>query len=143
MGIESQLVAIQSLLLDAGSAIATPPDSSTPEQLARVVFGGHHAATLEGWIDAMDDELPPLKNFILPGGGLPSAHLHHARTVARRAERGAVSLVLDAQLPVEVQVFLNRLSDYLFVASRYAALQCGASEQVYKKAAGLSERQLG
>ena len=66
VGIEDQLVEIQSLLIDAGSAIATPTEGSSPEQLARANFGGHHAAMLEGWIDAMDDQLPPLKNFILP-----------------------------------------------------------------------------
>ena len=54
-----------------------------------------------------------------------------------------MSLVLDAQLPEEVQVFLNRLSDYLFVASRFAALRCGATEQVYKKARGITQRALG
>lgn len=61
---------IQSRLLDAGSAIATPVDTSSPAHLARVEFAGaDHAAGLERWIDAMDDALPPLKNFILPVRG--------------------------------------------------------------------------
>lgn len=66
VGIEEQLVEIQSRLLDVGSAIATPLGSSSPEQLARVVFPSAYAEELERYIDAMDDELPALKNFILP-----------------------------------------------------------------------------
>lgn len=62
----SRLAQIQSRLLDAGSAIATPPDSCTPEQLARVAFPGEITRSLEQWIDEMDSELPPLRNFILP-----------------------------------------------------------------------------
>ena len=78
----------------------------------------------------------------IQSGGLASAQLHMARTVARRAERGAVSLVLDQQLQIEVQVFLNRLSDYLFVAARYAAMRSSSTEQVYKKSRGIVERPL-
>lgn len=66
VGIEAQLAEIQSRLLDAGSAIATPARSSRPEQLARAAFSSDITATLEGWIDAMEEALPPLKNFILP-----------------------------------------------------------------------------
>lgn len=62
----SRLAQIQSRLLDAGSAIATPSDSGTPEQLARVVFPSEITRNLEQWIDEMDSELPPLRNFILP-----------------------------------------------------------------------------
>jgi cob(I)alamin adenosyltransferase len=65
-GLETQLVEIQSRLLDAGSAIATPASSSRPEQLARAAFDGAITAHLEAWIDAMEEALPPLKNFILP-----------------------------------------------------------------------------
>jgi ATP:cob(I)alamin adenosyltransferase len=78
----------------------------------------------------------------LQGGGLASAHLHLARTVARRAERVAVGLVRFGSLPVGVQVYLNRLSDYLFVAARFAAMRGGAVEAVYKKARGVTERAL-
>lgn len=74
------------------------------------------------------------------GGGLASAHLHLARTVCRRAERLLVALVRDGQLGPPVAVFVNRLSDYLFVAARFAAMRGGAPEQVYSKARGLSER---
>jgi cob(I)alamin adenosyltransferase len=66
VGVEEQLVEIQSRLIDVGSTIATPRGSSTEEQVARVAFSPVHAEDLEKWIDAMDDELPALKNFILP-----------------------------------------------------------------------------
>jgi ATP:cob(I)alamin adenosyltransferase len=127
---------IQSRLLDIGSAVATPLDSerSTPAALERARFDGDaHAAALEGWIDAMDAELPPLRNFILPGGGLASAQLHVARTVCRRAERGASGLVARGAAPPGVAVYLNRLSDFLFVAARFAAARQGMPEVVYRK----------
>ena len=73
-------------------------------------------------------------------GGLASAHLHVARTVYRRAERRAVSLAQDGELAPEVVVFLNRLSDYLFVAARFACLKSGGVEEVYKKGRGLECR---
>lgn len=66
VGISEQLTEVQSRLLDVGSAVATPVDASSPAHLSRVGFSGDHALQLERWIDAMDDELPPLKNFILP-----------------------------------------------------------------------------
>lgn len=130
----SQLVAVQSRLLDLGSCIATPLEGSTEEQLARAAFSEDHATVLESWIDAMSDALPPLRNFILPSGGLASAHLHLARTVCRRAERAVMPLVLEGQAPAAAGVFLNRLSDYLFTAARFAALSDGMPEQPYKKA---------
>lgn len=131
----SRLAQIQSRLLDAGSAIATPPDSCTPEQLARVAFPGEITRSLEQWIDEMDSELPPLRNFILPGGGKASAALHICRTVCRRAERRVVALGRHGAAPDAVVIFLNRLSDFCFVAARYAALKAGAEEAVWKKAA--------
>lgn len=78
----------------------------------------------------------------LQGGGLAAAHLHVARTVCRRAERAVTSLHRDGHVGAEVCVYLNRLSDFLFVAARYAAMRAGASETVYKKAVGRTERPL-
>ena len=81
-----QFVALQSRLLDLGSAVATPQSSSNEAQLKRAAFDvdGEEARQLEGWIDVMDEELPPLRNFILPSGGLVSASLHVARATCRR-----------------------------------------------------------
>ena len=90
---------------------------------------GASTAELEQWIDALDAELPPLRNFILPGGGLAAASLHVARSVCRRAERSIVPLVLDGECEDAASIYLNRLSDYLFVAARYVAV----GEVTYQK----------
>jgi len=126
---------IQSRLLDLGSCIATPAESTTSEvKLNRVKFDNNNIVLLEEWIDQMDEHLPALKNFILPGGGLTSSQLHVARTVCRRAERNVVHLTNNgAQGLEDVQKFLNRLSDYLFMAARFAAKMEGKEEVIYQK----------
>ena len=133
-GLDVQLAEIQSRLLDLGSSIATPLPSASASKIRRVHFAEDNTERLESWIDAMDEELPPLRNFILPSGGLSAAHLHVARTVCRRAERSVVPLVREETTERSVHVYLNRLSDYLFTAARYAALREGKTEVVYKKA---------
>jgi hypothetical protein len=81
--------------------------------------------------------------FLPPqSGGLASSQLHVARSVCRRAERRAVTLAGEGALDPAVAVYLNRLSDFLFVAARLAAMAGGHAEQVYKKSSGLSERKL-
>ena len=134
VSVSVQLETVQSRLLDVGSAVATPLSSSTEEQLARTAFADAHVEQLEAWIDAMDEQLPPLRNFILPSGGLAAAQLHVARTVCRRAERSVVDLVGAGDTPPVVGKYLNRLSDYLFTAARFAASKAGREETVYKKA---------
>lgn len=74
---------------------------------------------LEERIDALNEELPSLTNFILPGGSQPGSFLHYARSVCRRAERDVIRLADEEPISAEVVKFLNRLSDYLFVAARY------------------------
>ena len=135
LDLAAQLGEVQSRLLDLGSAIATPQTCSRPEQLLRARFDAvPNTALLETWVDAMDERLPPLRNFILPGGGLAACQLHVARSVCRRAERQAVRLVRKGDLAESAAVYLNRLSDYLFMAARFASLEAGAEEAVYKKA---------
>jgi len=130
----SHLGLVQSRLLDVGSAIATPLTQSSEKRLARASFddGGHSASELEAWMDVMDTDLPPLRNFILPGGGVPAASLHMARAVCRRAERAVVPLVLGGDCEDAVAIYLNRLSDYLFIAARYMAVDAGG-DSVYQK----------
>lgn len=132
--VQQQLEVIMSRLLDVGSAVATPISSSPEHKLARVQFPTEATAQLESWLDALDDQLPALRNFILPSGGQTAAHLHMARSVCRRAERSVVPLVRGEAVDPEVGVYLNRLSDYLFTAARFAAHKEGKPEVVYKKA---------
>jgi cob(I)alamin adenosyltransferase len=87
-----------------------PPLRMTPEQCAR----------LEQEIDAMNADLSPLRSFVLPGGRPLAAHLHVARTVCRRAERLTTRLAAEEQVGAPARTYLNRLSDWLFVASRVA-----------------------
>lgn len=118
--LDAALARIQNELFDLGADLSTPPrPEETPGQALRILDS--QVARLEREIDAMNDELPPLASFVLPGGSPPAAALHLARTVCRRAEREAVRL-LEAGEPVSGPAlrYLNRLSDFLFVAARYA-----------------------
>ncbi len=118
--IDAQLAAVQSDLFDAGAQLASPGSAQ---------FRGvdpQRVTSLENSIDAMERELLPLKSFILPGGSLAAAHLHAARTICRRAERLVVALG-DEQAKNTI-VYLNRLSDYLFVAARYANRRQGVED---------------
>jgi cob(I)alamin adenosyltransferase len=90
-----------------------------------------HVAALEGWIDQLNDPLPPLQNFILPGGSLGAAHLHVARTVCRRAERWAVTLGREEAIGSLVVIYLNRLSDLLFVMARHENATQAIPEQTW------------
>ncbi|KAL0480211.1 cob(I)alamin adenosyltransferase [Acrasis kona] len=132
-GLEEMLSIIQSRLLDVGASVATPIDNSSEAKLARVHFDESNVDQLEKWIDEMDHRLPALKNFILPSGGLASSQLHVARTVCRTAERRVVPLVREDHVQDVIQRYLNRLSDYLFVAARTAAAHENKPEVTYKK----------
>lgn len=123
--IREKLKTIQNELFDLGSELATPHGSSWQGMLKTE---GSHVDRLEQWIDDLNESLPELKSFILPGGTTLNAHLHLARAVCRRAERAVVSLN-DAE-PVSEHVihYVNRLSDLLFVMSRTAAQLAGAAE---------------
>lgn len=91
-------------------------------------FNEHIVKKLEDKIDHYNQNLPPLKNFILPGGGKASATCHLARTVCRRAERSVVMHNEDGALNPQLQIYLNRLSDFLFVACRVLAEHAGEEE---------------
>ncbi|GAM20565.1 hypothetical protein SAMD00019534_037400 [Acytostelium subglobosum LB1] len=133
-GLQEYIEKIQSLMLDIGSCCATPLDTSKESHLAKTRFSDKHVIVLESWIDLLDSKLPPLKNFIVPCGvGLASSHLHVARAVCRRAERDIVSLSRHQVIPEDVAIFVNRLSDFLFAACRYAAMKSGKSESIWKK----------
>ena len=118
--IDAELAAVQSDLFDVGAQLASPGSSR---------FTGadvHRIEELERAIDRMEAELAPLKSFILPGGSEAAARLHIARTVCRRAERLVVAL--HDQSLATTTTYLNRLSDYLFVAARYANHRNGVDD---------------
>ncbi|MBA2176562.1 cob(I)yrinic acid a,c-diamide adenosyltransferase [Halobacillus locisalis] len=113
---------IQTILFHVGAELATPKGKEVQWELKK-----EHIDGLERSIDAWDEELPPLKNFILPSGHQASAGFHFARTVVRRAERSAVGLGDEIDNPYVVS-YLNRLSDLLFVAARYVNKSVGGTE---------------
>ena len=113
---------IQSVLLHIGARLAATPGSAVSVELEEITE--EHSKILEGAIDQIDGSLPTLKDFVLPGGHISAAWAHVARTVCRRAERHVVMLSKtqtgsgDAEQLRDVIVYLNRLSDYLFVGAR-------------------------
>lgn len=114
-----QLRSIQNDLFDLGADLATPGDDFTPsEMVLRVVPA--QTRRLEDEIDAMNTTMSPLTSFILPGGTSLAAALHVARAVARRAERAIVGAARDVAINPEAKRYINRLSDWLFVAARFA-----------------------
>jgi len=128
--LDQQLGTIQDDLFNVGTDLATP---TADRWEGMYLVGDVDVARLEGWIDALNDTLEPLKEFVLPGGGPVGAHLHLARTVCRRAERRVVHLLATSpdQDPGAMR-YLNRLSDYLFVASRVAAAEAGVTETTWR-----------
>jgi cob(I)alamin adenosyltransferase len=124
------LARVQNELFNLGCELATPDP-------ARRAAGPHvearHVAQLEADIDALNDELPALKSFVLPGGGWASAYFHLARTVCRRAERIVIALRAGGDDVGEQAIpYLNRLSDALFVFGRWAALKDGRDEPLWQ-----------
>lgn len=120
--IDAQLLAAQRDLFEIGAHLASPGTSRfAGVELSRI-------EELERGIDAMESELEPLKSFILPGGTPAAAQLHVARTVCRRAERLVVALHDDDPATQSSIAYLNRLSDYLFVAARFANRKAGVDD---------------
>ena len=129
--LDQMLGAIQNDLFDLGADLATPPSPEPlPYEPLRIVAS--QVDRLERDIDALNATIPPLKSFVLPGGSPAAAALHLARTVCRRAERLAVQLAASEGETVsgEALQYLNRLSDFLFVASR-AANRDGADDVLW------------
>lgn len=117
--LKHQLIIIQHALFDLGAAIATPRTRAEQDKINKTRFDDEEIELLEKWIDQMDTELPKLKTFILPGGHPSGASLHLARSICRRAERDVIPLNHYADVSDKITCYLNRLSDYLFMASRW------------------------
>jgi cob(I)alamin adenosyltransferase len=120
------LVSLQRDLFALGARLADPAHRIAP-RVAKVIVSEESVVRLENWIDRLEDELPPLRHFILSGGAPAGAFLHLARTVCRRAERAVLSLGDEAVEPV-IRIYLNRLSDLLFVMARAVNHRVGVTE---------------
>ena len=120
-GLDAMLARIQNDLFDLGADLATPP-SDKPLGYEPLRIMPSQVARLESDIDLLNADLAPLTSFVLPGGSATAATLHLARTVCRRAERLVVALsgIASEKVSPEAVQYLNRLSDFLFVASRTA-----------------------
>lgn len=122
------LYEIQDRLFTIGSVLASDPEKS------KMKIPDLHESDielLEQEMDFMDAKLPELKHFILPGGTIVASHCHVARCICRRAERLVVHLSAEAEVPEIIIRYLNRLSDYLFMLSRYVVHQIGATEVIW------------
>lgn len=129
------LTRLQNELFDLGSELATPPES---EYEGMFKVGADDVRALERIMDECQKDLEPLRSFVLPGGGPVSAVLHHARTVCRRAERQIIRLGREEQIGAYVVPYVNRLSDLLFVLSRWIGKQNGEAEYLWQR--GLRNR---
>lgn len=123
---------IQSAIFDLGSNLACETENREKFKLPQI--SGEFIADLELEIDKLDSELIPLKNFILPGGTLMASSLHLCRTNARKVERKLINYhqISKEELPANSIIFLNRLSDYFFVLSRYVNKVKKVSETEWK-----------
>jgi cob(I)alamin adenosyltransferase len=120
---------VQHELFNLGSILATLPEDVHPKQ-ARITAA--ETAQLESEIDRMNEGLPALRSFVLPGGSHLNAELHVCRTVCRRAERVCVALAAQAEVDNEVLTYLNRLGDAFFVWSRWASHKTGVAETLWE-----------
>ena len=121
--IRACLLEVQHELFDLGGELSMPAYRAIQQK---------HVDRLEHVLDEFNDTLPPLKEFILPGGGAAAAACHLARTITRRAERRVWTLAKREIVPPEIPMYLNRLSDLLFVISRLLARHEGGSEVLWK-----------
>ncbi|GMU51834.1 MAG: cob(I)yrinic acid a,c-diamide adenosyltransferase [Candidatus Xenobia bacterium] len=128
--IRDLLLPIQNRLFTVGADVNSPAAVRVPRVTSE------HVSELEQVMEGLMDELPPLEEFILPGGGPGGAALHLARTVARRAERTVVALSRAEETNAQALIYLNRLSDFLFVLARVANKRAGEGETL----ANFSER---
>jgi cob(I)alamin adenosyltransferase len=116
--LDAILARLQNELFNLGSDLATLAGDRHPKQ---PVIEPRHVTWIEQTIDELNEGLPELKSFVLPGGGIVGAFLHQARTVCRRAERIVTTLARQEAVGQQCLIYLNRLSDLLFVLSRWAA----------------------
>ena len=125
--LETLLFSVQKDLFAIGAQLADPTHKVASKR-AKAAVTAAHVRRLEKAIDAREAKLPPLRSFVLPGGTPAAALLHQARTVCRRAERSVVTLAREADVDPKIIVYLNRLSDLLFVLARSENCRAGLAE---------------
>jgi cob(I)alamin adenosyltransferase len=124
--LDGLLTELQKALFDVGADLATPDEAPVRAHVHPI--DEHDVRRLEAWIDRLEGEVAPLKHFVLPGGDPAAAQLHVARAVARRAEREVVALAEQETINLQAAVYLNRLSDLLFVLARVVNARHGVAE---------------
>ena len=120
------LLQIQGDLFTVGAELACVPGKE--KKLRVILVGEADIQRIEAWIDRGEEPLEPLQNFVLPGGTPSAAELHRARTVCRRAERRTLTAGRSSAVRAEVVIYLNRLSDLLFVLARYENRTAGVAD---------------
>ncbi len=125
------LLEIQRDLFAIGGRLASPEPDRVAKALAKAVVPHERIDALEAAIDRTNGELPPLEQFVVPGGSVKAGYFHLARTVCRRAERSVVALSSESGVPREILKYLNRLSDLLFVMARLANLRADVPEETW------------
>jgi cob(I)alamin adenosyltransferase len=127
---------IQHDLFALGADLATPPPTGARVRPGTPPLPEGRVAEMERWMDEADEELPPLRAFVLPGGSPGASALHIARTVCRRAERGVVRLARSEAVDPVVVKYLNRLSDLLFTLARLENHRAGQPDREWRKGEG-------
>ncbi len=127
-----RIAAVQNETFDLGGELSMPPEKLDPTK--QQVVSAAQIARLENEIDEYNEKLPPLANFVLPGGHPANSAAHVCRTVCRRAERLVVKLSREEPVRDDARIYLNRLSDWLFVASREISRRLGVAEVLWKQA---------
>jgi cob(I)alamin adenosyltransferase len=128
--LDATLLRLQSELFDLGAELATP---AAAFPAGRFRIGAAEVKALEGMLDRCQEDLAPLRSFVLPGGGNVSALLHVARTVCRRAERDVLALARQEDIGPWPLAYLNRLSDLLFVLARWIGHHAGEREVLWQR----------
>lgn len=129
--VKGQLLRVQNILFNIGCYLAT--DVKPGEEPKATLLKDGDIPDLEGWIDALDEQTPKIRAFVLPGGCPQCARAHIARVVCRRAERRILDLAEISYVDPAVVKYVNRLSDYLFILARYFNFIAGVEELVWSK----------
>ncbi len=128
--VKGEILNVQNELFNIGSYLATEAKES---QMKCPSMSAERISELEGWIDALDEQTPKIRAFVLPGGCELASKAHMARVICRRAERRILNLADETFIDPQVVKYINRLSDYLFIAARYFNFIQGVEEIVWKR----------